>query len=55
MPWEEVQVYMGSLESVNAWEDFVGSLCKPERQTSIDRLTRVFVNELVVSCFKRSR
>lgn len=49
------QVWMGSLEGVSGWEDFLSSLCKPERQLAVDRLTRTFVNELVVSYLKRSR
>ena len=46
---------MGSMDGVNPWEDFFGSLCKPEMQPVLERLTRVFVNEIVVSYVKRSR
>ena len=43
------------MEGVSGWEDFLSNLCKPERQQAVDRLTRTFVNELVVSYLKRSR
>ena len=46
---------MSSLEGVSGWEDFLSSVCKPERQGAVDRMTRTFVNELVVSYLKRSR
>lgn len=46
---------MGSMDGVSGWEDFLGNICKPERQQAVDRLTRTFVNELVVSYLKRSR
>lgn len=50
-----LQIYMSSLEGVNPWEDFFGSLCQPERQQTVDRVTRMFVNELVITLLKRSR
>lgn len=50
-----VQVYTGSLEGTSAWDDFLAALCKPERQAVLDRMTRVSVNELVVSYLKRQR
>jgi len=52
---ELLQVWMGSMDGVNAWEDFFGSVCKPQRQVAVDRITRSFVNELVVTFLKRSR
>lgn len=40
---------------MSGWEDFLSSLCKPERQFIVERMTRTFVNELVVSYLKRTR
>ena len=50
-----MQVFMGSMEGVSAWEDFLSSLCKPERALAIDRMTRAFVNEAVVTFLRKSR
>lgn len=52
---EGTKVWLGGMEGVSGWEDFLSSLCKPERQLVVERLTRTFVNELVVSYLKRSR
>lgn len=52
---EGTEVYMDKLEGTNSWADMLDAVSRPGNGAVADRLTRVFVREMVTSYFRRPR
>ena len=52
---EGTEVYMDKLEGTNSWADMLEAVSRPGNGAVADRLTRVFVREMVTSYFRRPR
>ena len=50
---EGMREWMGSLEGVNAWEEFMEAVTKPGRGPAVNSLTRIFVNEAILTYLHR--
>lgn len=50
---EGTEVYMKQLEGTNSWADLLAAIGQGRNGDVMDRMTRVFVRELVYSYFKR--
>ena len=48
------EVYMNKLEGTNSWADMLEAISRPGNGAAADRMTRVFVREMVTSYFRRS-
>ena len=52
---EGTEVYMDKLEGTNSWADMLEAVSCPGNSAVADRLTRIFVREMVTSYFRRPR
>ncbi len=50
---EGTEVYMDSLEGTNSWADLLAAIGQGRNGDVMDRMTRVFVREMVHSYFRR--
>jgi hypothetical protein len=50
---EGTKVYMDKLEGTNTWADLLAAINQGRNGDAMDRMTRVFVRELVHSYFRR--
>lgn len=52
---EGTSVYMDKLEGTNSWADLLEAVSRPGNGAVADRLTKVFVREMVTSYFQKSK
>lgn len=51
---EGTEVYMDKLEGTNSWADMLDAMGRPGNGAVADRMTRVFVREMITAYFRRS-